>query len=292
MVSHKSVLLQEVLHYLNPQPNKIYLDCTFGAGGYTKAILSQANCKVIALDRDETTSQFATEIKKQYGERFEWYNIKFSEMDQLNLKFDGIVMDLGVSSMQIDDAERGFSFQNDAKLNMSMGQNSITAYDLVNNAGEGNLADIIYNYGDEVKARHIAREIVKNRPIETTMQLAQIVNKFYPIRSKISPATKTFQAIRIAVNDEIGELETGLNLAKEILYPKGRLVVVSFHSLEDGVTKKFMLSLVTNSKYNKYKPKEVGEFNILTKKPVIPSEQEVNENVRSRSAKLRCIEKI
>jgi 16S rRNA (cytosine1402-N4)-methyltransferase len=287
-MSHKSVLLSEVLHYLKPQDNETYLDCTFGAGGYTKAILQAAKCHVIGIDRDITTKQFADEINT---DRFKYYNMKFSEIDKLMATFDGIVMDIGVSSMQIDSADRGFSFQKDAPLDMRMGNNKISAYDIINRGGEGNLADIIYRYGDEVKARHIAKKIVQNRPINTTFELANIVRSFYPRKiGKIDSATKTFQAIRIAVNDELGELEKVLELSKTLLKPGGRLIVVSFHALEDKIVKNFMNMLVIKEKHDKYKNRQCS-FELLTKKPVVPTNWEIADNIRSRSAKLRGIKK-
>ncbi|MDR2526503.1 MAG: 16S rRNA (cytosine(1402)-N(4))-methyltransferase RsmH [Rickettsiales bacterium] len=286
-ISHNPVLLNEVLHFLEPQDDKIYLDCTFGAGGYTNAILNSAKCEVIGIDRDVTTKKFADEIK---NDRFTYFNMKFSEIDKLNKSFDGIALDIGVSSMQVDNAERGFSFKKEAKLDMRMGQNILSAHDIVNITGESNLSDILYRYGDEVRARKIAKEIVKNRPINTTFELVNIVKKFYPIKNKIDPSTKTFQAIRIAVNDELNELKKVLELSKILLNPHGRLVVVSFHSLEDKIVKDFMNSLVDKTKNDKYKVKE-EKFKLLTKKPIVPSKEEIDNNIRSRSAKLRAIEK-
>ncbi|GMO63974.1 MAG: 16S rRNA (cytosine(1402)-N(4))-methyltransferase RsmH [Rickettsiales bacterium] len=284
---HKSVLLKEVIDALQPQDNKTYLDCTFGAGGYTKAILNSANCKVVGIDRDITTKKFADEITNK---NFEYQVLKFSEIDKLGVKFDGIVFDIGVSSMQIDNGERGFSFQKDAPLDMRMGNNDLSANDIINLTGEGNLADIIYKYGDEVKARHIAKKIVENRPIKTTFELANIVRSFYPKREKIDPATKTFQAIRIAVNNELDELQIALNKAKDMLNVGGRIVVVSFHSLEDKIVKNFIKNLTNNNKIDKYKIRQ-DEFREITKKPIVPTNWEISENIRSRSAKLRGIEK-
>jgi 16S rRNA (cytosine1402-N4)-methyltransferase len=286
-MSHIPVLLDEMLNCLNPQDGAIYLDCTFGSGGYTKAILNKANCSVIGIDRDENTKIFADKIENK---NFKWFNIKFSEIDKLNIMFDGIVFDLGVSSMQIDSAERGFSFQKNAKLDMRMGKNNISAHDIINNTGEGNLADIIYRYGDEVKSRHIAREIIKNRPIENTLELSNIVRKFYPKKNKIDPATKTFQAIRIAVNDELNELKKALNLSKKLLNKNGKIVTVSFHSLEDKLIKEFMNGLINKEKKDKYK-KQDDNWILLTKKIISPSLIEIEKNVRSRSAKLRAIMK-
>ncbi|HSQ98274.1 MAG TPA: 16S rRNA (cytosine(1402)-N(4))-methyltransferase RsmH [Rickettsiales bacterium] len=297
--NHIPVMLKEVLQYLNPKSNELYADCTFGAGGYTEAILKQANCSVIGLDRDSSVQEFANKIKKDFQNRFEFYNVKFSDIENIlnGRKLDGMVLDIGVSSMQIDNADRGFSFQKDSKLDMRMGNNSLSAYDIVNNSNEQELANIIYNYGDEVKSRHIAKKIIekrKEKPIETTFELADIVRYFYPKREgKIDPATKTFQAIRIAVNDELSELKKILELSKKILNKNGRLVVVSFHSLEDEIVKGFVKKETNKGiKKDKYsKDKNTYNFNLLTKKVVVPTEEEVRKNVRARSAKLRALQK-
>ena len=201
--------------------------------------------------------------------------------------------------MQLDTLERGFSFNKEAKLDMQMGSCKMSAYDVVNTFSENDLADIIYNYGDEVKSRHIARKIVEERtikPIETTVELANIVRSFYIGKKlKIDPATKTFQAIRIYINDELNELRKILEDSKDLLNIGGRLIVVTFHSLEDSIVKDFMKKVTGNinkEKKNKYKEeKEFYEFELLTKKPIIPTETEVKDNIRSRSAKLRAIKK-
>lgn len=296
---HVPVMLNEVIEYLKPSDDKIYVDCTFGAGGYARKILERANCKLIGLDRDVSVKIFADDVKNQFGDRFEFYNTKYSDIEKVlnGRKVDGIVLDVGVSSMQIDNADRGFSFQKNSKLDMRMGENSISAYEVVNNYTEEELANIIYNYGDEVKSRHIAKKIVetrKNKPIETTFELADIVRSFYPVRKgKIDPATKTFQAIRIAVNDELNELKKILNISKSILNKDGRLVVVCFHSLEDKIVKDFIKEETNKGKKNdKYSnKKDESDFELLTKKAVMPSNIEVENNIRSRSAKLRALRK-
>lgn len=297
--AHTSVMLNEVLEYLKPRDGGVYVDCTFGAGGYSKAILEAADCKVIGIDRDPSVKTFADELKKKFLDRFEFFNEKYSNLEkiltQLKIQFlDGIVLDIGVSSMQIDNAERGFSFQKDSRLDMRMGNAGLSAYDVVNTFNEKELADIIYNYGDEVKSRHIAKKIIENRPIETTFQLADIVRYFYKgNRGKIDPATKTFQAIRIFVNDELGELKKILAISKMVLKSEGRLIVVSFHSLEDGIVKNFLKEETEGiEKKDKYKKIErVCAFKLLTRKAVVPTEVEVKTNIRSRSAKLRAVEK-
>lgn len=296
---HVPVMLNEVIEYLKPSDDKIYVDCTFGAGGYARKILERANCKLIGLDRDVSVKFFADDVKNQFGDKFEFYNIKYSDIERIlnGKKVDGIVLDVGVSSMQIDNANRGFSFQKNSKLDMRMGGNSISAYEVVNNYTEEELANIIYNYGDEVKSRHIAKKIVKtrkNKPIETTFELADIVRSFYPVRKgKIDPATKTFQAIRIAVNDELNELKKILDISKSILNKDGRLIVVCFHSLEDKIVKDFIKEETNKGKKNdKYSnKKDESNFELLTKKAVMPSDIEVENNIRSRSAKLRALRK-
>lgn len=296
---HIPVMLKEVLEYIDPKDNEVFIDCTFGAGGYAREILKKSNCKLIGIDRDESVKCFAEDLKKKFGNRFEFYNEKYSNIEKIlhGKKVDGIVLDVGVSSMQIDNANRGFSFQKNSKLDMRMGNNSVSAYDIVNNFSEEELSNIIYYYGDEVKSRHIAKKIAelrKIKPIETTFELANIVRSFYfGKKGKIDPATKTFQAIRIAVNDELNELKKILNISKHILNKNGRLVIVCFHSLEDKIVKDF-IKIETNKgkKIDKYSNNKVdADFELLTKKAVIPSEGEVDENIRSRSAKLRALRK-
>ena len=293
---HISVMLDEVIEYLDPKDGDIILDGTFGAGGYTKRILDSANCNVIGIDRDINVEKFVKEVKDKYKDRFTFYNTKFSLIKEVVEKnsLDGLVLDLGVSSMQLDNADRGFSFNKEAPLKMTMGLNNITAYDIVNDYEENNIADIIYNYGEEVKSRIIAKKICqyrKNKKIETTTELANIVRSCFPNKkTKIDYATKTFQALRIFVNEELKELETILNDSIDLLKSGGRLVVVSFHSLEDRIVKQFFnkygdLKLEKINKYKEEKQKTI--FRIITKKPVLVSSKEINNNIRSRSAKLR-----
>jgi len=292
-------MLTEVLSYLKPKDGEVFIDCTFGAGGYTRKILESCKCSVIALDRDENVEIFSNKIKEQYGNKFEFYRTKYSEVENIlsGRKVNGIVLDLGVSSMQLDSADRGFSFQKNSKLDMRMGENSLSAFEIVNTFREQDIADIIYNYGDEVRAKVIAREIVLQRkqcPINTTFELADIVRKFYKSgNKKIDPATKTFQAIRIAVNDELNELRKILILSKKILQSGGRLVVVSFHSLEDRIVKEFIKKEINKGKIDKYSTsgKQFFSFELLTKKAVTPTAEEISKNPRSRSAKLRALKK-
>jgi len=297
--NHIPVMLKEVLDYLEPRDSEEFADCTFGAGGYTRAILEAANCRVIAMDRDSSVQNLADDVRAEFGERFEFYNRKFSDLEDVlhGRQIDGMVLDIGVSSMQLDNAERGFSFQKNSRLDMRMGNNSFSAYDVVNNTAEEELANIIYNYGDEVKSRQIAKKIVEQRqtkPIETTYELADIVRYFYGSKTgRIDPATKTFQAIRIAVNDELNELKKLLELSKNVLKKGGRLVAVSFHSLEDRIVKDF-IKLETNKgvKNDKYsESRRDTSFELLTNRAVRPGMAEIQNNVRARSAKLRALKR-
>ena len=294
-VHHIPVMLKEVLETLSPKDSETILDGTFGAGGYTRAILDSCNCNVISTDRDENVKVFADDVKSEYGDRFNFLNIRFSEIISNVEKhsLDGIVLDLGVSSMQLDSTERGFSFNKEAKLSMAMGRNKLTAYDVVNGFREDEIIDILYKYGDETKCRLITKKIVdyrKNKKIETTTELANIVKSCFDERfCKINPATKTFQAIRIYVNDEINELKNILYDSLSLLKENGRLIVVTFHSLEDGIVKSFLRRNINCEKINKFSTcnRMRLEFKSISKNPIIVSEEEVERNPRSRSAKLR-----
>ena len=294
---HYPVMLNEVLENLDVSDNKTYVDATFGNGGYSEAILNKANCKLIALDRDNTVLPRAEELKKQYGNRFEFRQGCFGDFaDLVNENIDGAVFDIGVSSMQLDQTERGFSFNKDAPLDMRMSNTGISAKDLVNNLSEEELANILYNYGEEKKSRQIAKKIIEARkvsPIETTLELANIiyqVNK-RSFNQNIDPATRSFQALRIAVNDELNELSKGLLGATSRLNKNGRLVVVDFHSLEDRIVKTFMKSNSDKKEHvSRYRPNSNSTSNALfsfVSKAIVPSAQELELNSRSRSAKLR-----
>jgi 16S rRNA (cytosine1402-N4)-methyltransferase len=304
-------MLHEMLENLDIRDGRSYLDCTFGAGGYSRAILSKANlskanAQLTALDRDSNVKATADEVAKSYPNNFTFHQGNFSEASKLlgGQKFDGIVMDLGVSSMQIDIRERGFSFQSDGPLDMRMDQSSpISAFEVVNEMEEEDLANIIYKYGDEPKSRHIARAIAEKRQacaINTTLELASTIKsvtgygrKYGKYRTKIDPATKTFQAIRIHVNEELKSLELFLGGLKHIVNPGARIVIVSFHALEDVIVKNFFkehgLKKVAKSKYStrEDEPQEGKWLEALTKKPLVPSKEEVSENIRSRSARMR-----
>ncbi len=292
---HIPVMLKEVLQYLNPQKGEIYVDATFGNGGYSAAILDKAPCKVIALDRDPNVIIRANELKNMYGERFEFRAGKFGDFaDLISEKINGAVFDIGVSSMQLDDANRGFSFSKEADLDMRMSCEGMSAKDIVNSLAEKELADMIFNYGEERKSHQIAQKIVEYRrkkKIETTTELAEIIyTVIHRKAGEIDPATRTFQALRIAVNDELGELERGLKGAANRLLKGGRLVVVDFHSLEDRIVKNFMKENGGKKvRISKYAP-ELAEDNSLfceVSKAIVPIADECCNNPRARSAKLR-----
>lgn len=300
MTSHVPVLIDEMLNYLQPNTGEKFLDCTFGGGSYSQKILDSCQCSVVAIDRDPNVQKFASKLCDKYGNRFELIITDYASANNSlsNLKFDGIVMDLGVSSMQLDEPERGFSFMLDGPLDMRMSHQGESAEDFINNASQEYIADIIYRYGDEISSRQIAKKIVSQRqlqPIRTTHQLAQIVREAIGFRkSKIDLATKTFQAIRIYINDELMQLEKFLANVRTLLAPKGRIVIVSFHSLEDRIVKNFFKDnsqkIVAKSKYSEPK-QEISDHNkwlrILTKKPHVPTDIQIKNNPRSRSSKLR-----
>lgn len=292
---HIPVMLQEVLAALNPQKGEVYVDATFGNGGYTRAILEAVNCKVIALDRDPTVRIRANEIKNMYGERFEFRFGQFGDFaDLVPEKINGAVFDIGVSSMQLDEAERGFSFSKEGALDMRMSQSGVSAKDIVNTYDEQALADLIYQYGEEKKSRQIAREIAeyrKHKEIETTTELAEIIYKVIHKKfGEIDPATRTFQALRIAVNDELGELSRGLTGAANRLQKNGRLAVVDFHSLEDRIVKTFFKENGGRRvRVSKYAPELVQDEHLFAEvsKVIVPTAEECKRNPRARSAKLR-----
>lgn len=293
-------MLPEVIESLSPVDGGIYVDGTFGAGGYARAILDAADCTVVAIDRDPDAQKRADAMNE---DRLIFLRGCFGDVENLLReagigKVDGFVLDLGVSSFQLDEAQRGFSFRFDAPLDMRMDpENGQSAADVVNGADEKELADLIYQYGEERKSRRIAHKIVelrREKPIRTTLELAEIVRSCLPRarHGDIDPATRTFQALRIAVNDELGELERALNAAENILKPGGRMVVVSFHSLEDGLVKRFFRSKTGGEAVSRYQPQTQSSsqlFEPLTRKAVKPSDAEISENARSRSARLRAV---
>lgn len=289
---HIPVLIRPLIQAVSPVSG-VWLDGTFGAGGYTKALLEAGADKVIGVDRDPLAFEMADPWVSAYGDRITLVAGVFSRLDEYASNLDGVVLDLGVSSMQLDLAERGFSFMRDGPLDMRMSQDGPSAADICNEADEAELADIIYLYGEERASRRIAKAIVAARPLTSTLQLAKIVEGCLP-RAKPNqshPATRTFQALRIAVNNEYGELAAGLMAAERALKPGGQLAVVTFHSVEDRMVKRFLQARgggMANA--NRYAPEAeviAAAFTVSKRKAIGPDAQELAENPRSRSAKLR-----
>ena len=305
-LDHIPVMRNDMLKYLEPKDGATYVDATFGAGGYTKAILDSANCKVIAIDQDPEVAPFVSQIQEQYGSRFSFSKANFDRIPFVIREFglekvDGVVFDFGVSSMQLDRGERGFSFMSDGPLDMRMSREGYSAKEFLNSATEEDIGNIIYKYGEERDARKIARKIVaerKNGIIDTTSKLASITRSAIGHRkSAIDLATKTFQAIRIYVNDELGSIERMIEDIDQALSPSARLVMVSFHSLEDSIIKQYFKSRsekkVSRSKYSTAPVESQNAlYNLLTRKAIKPSTEEVLYNTRARSAKLRAAEKL
>lgn len=304
---HEPVMVDEVIAALEPRDGGRYVDGTFGAGGYTKAILEAADCAVWAIDRDPDAVANAEALVEKYAGRLTVIEGRFGDMarilaDQGIDTVDGIALDLGVSSMQLDDADRGFSFRNDGPLDMRQGKSGLSARDLVNDTDESVLADIIYKYGEERQARRIARAIVEARaeePITRTARLADIVRNTYRggHASKTDPATRTFQAIRIQVNEELDELERGLEAAEILLAPGGRLAIVAFHSLEDRIVKDFLRKRSGDvPTVSRHLPATAdadapAAFKLVRRGAQKPSDAETGRNPRSRSARLRIAER-
>jgi 16S rRNA (cytosine1402-N4)-methyltransferase len=304
---HVPVLGREVVDALKPRAGGRYLDGTFGGGGYTAALLDQADCQVIAIDRDPDAIAAGQALARRYAPRLRLLEGRFGDMAELLSvegvdEVDGVTLDLGVSSMQFDRAERGFSFRASGPLDMRMEKHGPSAADLVNEAGETELADILWRYGEERKSRRVARAIVeqrKSKRIETTGELAGVVRRAVgpSAKDESDPATRAFQALRIAVNDELGELERGLAAAEQVLAPGGRLAVVSFHSLEDRAVKEFVRARSGRTPApSRHAPpateRRAATLRDPTRKPIAPSEAEVAANPRARSARLRVAEKI
>jgi len=300
-IKHYPVLLNEIISVITPQHGGTFIDCTFGQGGYTKKILSYPETKVISLDRDITTQKIAEKIKLKFEDRFLYKNLKFSQISNLKLKNEnikGIIFDLGYSFLQIKDTEKGLSFSSKGELNMKMGLNSFSAKDAINKLDEDSLTKIFKFFGDEIEAKFISRNIVKERKnvIIDTPKLVKIIETTKRKKNfKINNSTKVFQALRIFVNKEISELIFGLINATKVLKKDGVLAVVTFHSLEDKIVKFFFKNLSEKKSISRYLPENDDQnliFNLNQKKPIIPSEQEVEENPPSRSAKLRYAKKI
>jgi 16S rRNA (cytosine1402-N4)-methyltransferase len=300
---HIPVLGGEAVAMLQPRDGGIYIDATFGAGGYSRAILATSGTRVIGIDRDRSAVAAGFDLVDRSDGRLTLVEDRFSNLADVCAAqgigaVDGVVMDVGVSSMQLDEAERGFSFRLGGPLDMRMGHDGPTAADVIARASEAELANIIYIFGEERHSRAVARAIVAARqqaPIETTRALADLVGKVvWSKPGEIHPATRTFQALRIFVNAELDELHLALSAAERVLKPGGRLVVVSFHSLEDRIVKNFMVERGKSGGGSRHLP-EVSQaapsFVILTKRPVTPGDTEISANPRARSAKLRAAER-
>ena len=298
---HIPVLLQEAMEALNPRAGRLYVDGTFGGGGYARALLERG-ARVIALDRDPSAVRAGAELAASSGGRLKLVEARFGELDEVVRRLgvnavDGVVLDIGVSSMQLDEAARGFSLRFDAPLDMRMGSGGRSAADILRDEDEATIADILFHFGEERAARRIARAIVadrKTKPFTSTLELAALIARVAPARrgELTHPATRAFQALRIAVNNELGELVSGLSAAERLLKPGGRLAVVTFHSLEDRIVKQFLAGRSGRGRTaSRRLPGEPAEaeptFEAPRGQPIEPSETEARENPRSRSAKLR-----
>lgn len=301
---HIPVLCEEVVRILQPQKNEIFVDGTFGAGGHSLALLKSSECSVLALDRDPTAIESGRELVCKFSPRLSLHHRPFSQLHSVVLDMglnsvDGVLLDVGFSSMQIDNPLRGFSFQNDGPLDMRMSGSGQTASDVVNTFDEDQLANIFFSLGEEQYARKIAKAILHQRdknPLTRTKELADLVVRVVGgrRRSEIHPATQTFQALRIYVNDELNELKMGLQAAERVLKPEGRLVMITFHSLEDRIVKHFLRERSGKGDHgSRYKPTlesrfSAPSFRIINPRPFTPNKEERNLNPRARSARLRA----
>ena len=296
---HKPVLLEEAVKILSPRDGKTYLDCTFGGGGHTRRILESAECKVVSLDRDPAAIERAKAVSADYPDRFEFRPIAFSDLDSLGGEsFAGILFDFGVSSFQLDTPERGFSFMREGPLDMRMDTTKgFTAREYIESADESELVEILREYGEEPRARKIARAIISAREagkISTTAELAKAIAEAAPSHERIHPATRAFQALRIKVNDELGEIERALPKAFAALESGAVMAAISFQSLEDRIVKKFFKKAAGRPEDRfdtSFVQDRVKLAELLTRKPILPSDGETANNPRSRSAKLRAIRK-
>ena len=296
--SHFPVMLNEVLKISSPLTGKQFIDCTFGGGGYSKEILKFSKTNIIAIDRDKNVLVEAKKLEKKYPKRFKFNQIKFSQLESLSINnVDYVIFDLGLSSIQLDNFDRGFSFKSNKRLNMTMGLNEISALDAINNLSELDLKKVIKILGDEKEASKIAKNIVNHRDkkkINNTNELVKIIEKSKKknYSNKINPCTKTFQALRIFVNKEITELINGIINATKKLKPGGKILVISFHSIEDRIVKYFFTNFSKNkSRPSRYLPEnqvfDTALFDQYKNRVLRPSNEEIKQNNRSRSAKLR-----
>ena len=299
-MKHKSVLLDEVIKYLNVKQDGIYIDATVGYAGHSGEVLKKLNKKgfLFAFDQDDEAIEFSNNKLSKIDDNFKIIKSNFVDMKKhIDVKVDGIMFDLGVSSPQLDEDERGFSFHKDARLDMRMNKdNPLDAYKVVNEYSYDKLVEIFYKFGEEKHSKAIAKAIVANRPIETTLELAEIIKNSVPIsyRNKSHPARKVFQAIRIEVNHELDILESSIRDAFDLLNVGGRLSIISFHSLEDKIVSKVFKDLCSDDVTARKLPMVPIELSAKAKKIVklVPTQEEIDENNRSRSSKLRVIERI
>ena len=297
--SHFPVMLSEIIQISNPKKGGLFVDCTFGGGGYSKALLHFQNTKVIAIDRDSNVISIANKFKKKFKNRFQFYQLKFSQMEKVLKKenVDAIILDLGLSSIQLNNLDRGFSFKSKKNLDMTMGLTDKSAQYVINNLSESQLMSIIRILGEEKDAKRIARNIAKARVEKEITRVDELVNiiersKKKNFTTKINPSTKTFQALRIFVNKETTELINGIIKASQILKPGGKILIVSFHSIEDKIIKYFFKNFSKNrSKPSRYFPEAQNDnfclFENYSRKAIKPSKNEIKKNNSSRSAKLR-----
>jgi 16S rRNA (cytosine1402-N4)-methyltransferase len=302
MSGHVPVMLTEVVEAMRPRDGAHYVDGTFGGGGYTRALLEAAQCRVLGIDRDPDAIARGRELAARYDGRLTLLQGEFSQIEELlaragEAQSDGVMLDLGVSSFQLDEADRGFSFRADGPLDMRMSRDGESAADVVNTADEKTLTTIIGGLGEERFARRVARAIVAARPLSRTGQLAEVVARALgpaALRQPIHPATRTFQALRLYVNDELGELERGLEAAERVLKPQGRLAVVAFHSLEDRIVKQFLTARGRPAAGSRHAPQQTStqSFRLVGKQPQSPADAEIARNPRARSAHLRVAERL